>query len=347
MSLFVPRAALLACALLSAVVTESLSAEAVAARVESSLATESKNIRQFALDGRTETYFGSTKPPQVDDHFTVKFAQPVKLRAISVVAGKLTDAVLEISADGEQFSEAAKFIANVAVAEPKEATVQAVRVRVTRAAEQPLALREITIESDPPVATFTYPVEFVIDVSDAPEMKAWAEKAVLACEQAYPMINEELASSGFRPASLIRMTLRKDYRGVAETSGDRILGSVKFFTEHPDDIGAMVHETVHVVQQYRGRGNPGWLVEGVADYVRFFKYEPEKRRKPDPRRARYDASYQTTADFLGYVTAKYDLQLVRKLNAAMREGSYKEEMFKEMTGKTVQELGEEWQATLR
>ncbi len=38
----------------------------------------------------------------------------------------------------------------------------------------------------------------------------------------------------------------------------------------------MVHETVHCVQRYRGRGNPGWLVEGVADYVRFFKYEPKK-----------------------------------------------------------------------
>ena len=38
----------------------------------------------------------------------------------------------------------------------------------------------------------------------------------------------------------------------------------------------MIHETCHVVQRYRGRGNPGWLVEGVADYVRFFVYEPGK-----------------------------------------------------------------------
>ena len=51
---------------------------------------------------------------------------------------------------------------------------------------------------------------------------------------------------------------------------------MKYFKANPDDIGAMVHETVHCVQLYRGRGNPGWLVEGVADYVRFFKYEPGK-----------------------------------------------------------------------
>ena len=36
----------------------------------------------------------------------------------------------------------------------------------------------------------------------------------------------------------------------------------------------MVHETVHCVQQYRTRNNAHWLVEGIADYIRFFKYEP-------------------------------------------------------------------------
>jgi len=59
---------------------------------------------------------------------------------------------------------------------------------------------------------------------------------------------------------------------VAATAGDRITGSVQFFKAHPDDLGAMIHETVHVVQHYqRRRNNPSWLVEGVADYVRFFE----------------------------------------------------------------------------
>jgi hypothetical protein len=122
---------------------------------------------------------------------------------------------------------------------------------------------------------------------------------------------------------------------------------VKFFKDHPDDVGAMVHETAHVVQHYRGRGNPGWLVEGVADYVRFFKFEPGNLGRIDANRARYNSSYRVTAAFLAYVTEKYDRELVLKLNKLMREGNYREEIFKDLTGKTVQELDEEWRETLK
>jgi len=97
----------------------------------------------------------------------------------------------------------------------------------------------------------------------------------------------------------------------------------------------------------RRPGNPGWLVEGVADYIRFFKYEPGKIGRLNVERARYDRSYRVTAAFLAYVTEKYDKHLVRKLNQAMRAGEYKEEMFKDLTGKTVQELDEEWRTALR
>ena len=135
--------------------------------------------------------------------------------------------------------------------------------------------------------------------------------------------------------------------GVAAASGTHITGSVKFFKDHPDDVGAMVHETAHVVQRYRSPNNPGWLVEGVADYVRYVKFEPDKPRRIDPDRARYNGSYGVTAAFLAYVTKTYDAQLVLKLNQAMREGKYTEAIFERLTGKTVQILDEEWRATLR
>jgi hypothetical protein len=108
----------------------------------------------------------------------------------------------------------------------------------------------------------------------------------------------------------------------------------------------MVHETVHCVQLYRGRNNPGWLVEGVADYIRFFKYEPMKPRALKPEQAKYDGSYRVTAAFLAFVTEKYDKEIVRKLNKAMREGTYKEEIWKTVTGKTVEELNQDWRASL-
>ena len=59
-------------------------------------------------------------------------------------------------------------------------------------------------------------------------------------------------------------------------------------------------------------------------------------------RARYDGNYRITGNFLNWVTAKYDRDIVRKLNAAARESRYTENLWKEYTGHTVQELGDEW-----
>jgi hypothetical protein len=182
-------------------------------------------------------------------------------------------------------------------------------------------------------------------------MKPWADKVARLCETWYSRLNDELKSDGFKPATQISMALKSSYNGVAATSGTRITGSVKFFKDHPEDLGAMIHETCHVIQSYGGGGgrrsrNPGWLVEGVTDYVRFFVYEPGKAGPVNRRRAHYNDSYRTTATFLAYVAKKYDQELVLKLNKLMREGKYKEDVFKELTGKTVQELDEEWLASL-
>ena len=81
--------------------------------------------------------------------------------------------------------------------------------------------------------------------------------------------------------------------------------------------------------------------------MRWFKYEPEKNRpRVNPARAKYTDSYRTTAAFLNYVTDAHDKDVVKKLNAAMRDGKYREELWKEYTGKTVDELWAEYVKTL-
>jgi hypothetical protein len=322
------------------------------ATMESNQKSGNSQIRQFAFDGNDDTYFASENNAVKDDHLTVVFDNPIAIKSISITSGKsdgenkLTAAVVAVSDDGKSFEEIAKFADGAARAELKDRKVKAVRVQVAEPHEHPLVIREITIDAEPKVAAFKYPIEVVVDVADAPEMQEWADNVARICERAYPMINVELASDGYKPPHFVTMRLSSDYRGVAATSGTRIIGSVKFFKDHPDDVGAMVHEMCHVVQRYRRRGNPGWLVEGVADYVRFFKFEPGNIGPINVARARYDRSYRVTAAFLAYATDKYDKDLVRKLNHSMREGKYKEEMFKELTGKTVQELDEEWRLSL-
>ena len=119
-------------------------------------------------------------------------------RAGRTASDTLDAGVLEFSADGKTFSEPAKFADGEARAEAKGKEVLAVRVRPAAGQSHPLAVREFAVDSDPPVATFAYPVEFVVDVSDAPEMKGWAEEVARLCERWYPRLNEELKSDGLQ-----------------------------------------------------------------------------------------------------------------------------------------------------
>ena len=112
---------------------------------------------------------------------------------------------------------------------------------------------------------------------------------------------------------------------------------------------------VHVVQNYwrprRDRASsptPGWLIEGIPDYIRWFLYEPQLKGAEittgNLAGAKYDGSYRVSGNFLDWVTRTYDKEIIRKLNAAAREGRYTEELWKDLTGKTVKELGEEWKS---
>jgi hypothetical protein len=324
----------------------------VAATVETTLATDGGDIRQFAFDGDPDTCFVSARDAGSGDHFTLLFDRPVAVTALEATTGRpqggdrLDTGTLEVSADGKTFEELTKFADGVARARPAGQQVQAVRLRPGADLKHPLAIREIVIKSEPAVAVFQYPIEIKVDAAAAPDLKEWGERAARVCERQYPMICETLRSDGFKPRRMLRLRLT-GYDGVARAGGASIEASARYFKRHPDDVGAMVHETVHCVQAYRGGNNPSWLVEGIADYIRFFKYEPGKLGPVDAKRAHYDGSYRVTAAFLAFVSDRYDKDLVRKLNAALRAGTYKDDVFKDWTGKTLKALDEEWRASLR
>jgi hypothetical protein len=320
--------------------------------ITTSLPTAGANIRQFAFDGTDATHFAGGPTMKRDDHLTLTFDRPVSVRSLTVTTGRatgddrLTAGVVEWSADGKAFDSSAKFTDGKASGDGAGKWVRAIRIRATEDSDRPLVVREIAIASIPAVIPFRFPVEFTLDVSDAPDMKEWAEAVVRVCERQYPMICTELASDGFTPPTRISMTFKNDYKGVAAAGGNRITGSVKYFKDHPKDVGAMVHETAHCVQSYRKRGLPGWLVEGIADYIRFWKYEPGTAGRLNPDRAQYNASYRTSAAFLAFVSDKYDPKLVTKLNAALRAGTYDTDLWKTLTGKPVEELNQEWRRSL-
>ena len=320
--------------------------------VESSLPSAPGHVRQLAFDADAASYFASGRNAAKADHLTLTFDNPVSLTSVTVVTGRtdggdaLGAGVLEASSDGTAFEELAKLTNGKATAPGMGRRVKALRVRPAADFTHPLVVREFTIDSDPQVVTFRYPIEFTLDVTDAPEMQAWGDKVVRVCERQYPSLCDDLASTGYRPPTEIRLVMKKDYDGVAAAGGGRITGSVKYFKQRPNDIGAMVHETAHCVQNYRARGLPGWLVEGIADYERCWKYEPGTARPLNPDRAQYNGSYQISAAFLAYVRDTYDYRAVTKLNAALRANKYDPAIWKELTGKPVEELNQEWRRSL-
>ena len=171
----------------------------------------------------------------------------------------------------------------------------------------------------------------------------------------YPLIIHALRMEGDPVAKDVKIVVTYAYNGVAatgnsgfggENTGARISVSAKYALAHPNDLGMIVHEMVHVVQSYPNY-NPVWLVEGIADWVRWFNYEAlAKRPKPSPAKARARDSYQTTGAFLYWVSTHYDINLVPKLNRAFKERAYKESLFQDYTGKTLDQLDAEWRKTL-
>jgi hypothetical protein len=187
----------------------------------------------------------------------------------------------------------------------------------------------------------------VVDVNGAPEYKEWGIKAANYALKWYPELDKHLPSDGFTPPREFGIVIR-EAKGVAYTSGTTITINVGYLKNHTDDLGMVAHELVHVIQHYRGRGNPGWLVEGIADYMRYFVVEPgAKNARFNPERSSYKNGYQPAAAMLNYIEKQKGPGIVVKLNQIMREGKFKPDTFKEITGYEPDELWTDFKASLK
>ncbi len=73
------------------------------------------------------------------------------------------------------------------------------------------------------------------------------------------------------------------------------------------------------------------------------KFEPQHfHPRINIQRATYHDAYQTTACFLGWVANHYDSTIVTKLNDAARFGRYKNDLFRQYCGKSVDALWAEF-----
>lgn len=168
-----------------------------------------------------------------------------------------------------------------------------------------------------------------------------SQKLIDTYFKVYPELVKKYNKKATRKVTFI---IDPTYDGVAGTSNNRVVFSTKYMTSHPGDIDVVTHEVMHIVQSYGGKsGMPGWLTEGIADYVRYASGVdnagagwslPKFSEKQS-----YTNSYRITARFLVWLENSGQKGIVKKLDLAGRDKTYDNgAIWKKITGKTIDEL---------
>jgi hypothetical protein len=126
-----------------------------------------------------------------------------------------------------------------------------------------------------------------------------------------------------------------------------VMGQISKPGDWNEAIGAVIYSLGIVVEQNH---NPNWLITGIADYYRWFHFEPVEHRPTMSAQSaaghKYSDGFQTTAGFLAYLVKRHDPNLVLKLTAAIRRGRYSDDLWKESTGMSVEDLWAEYVKSL-
>lgn len=307
------------------------------------------NVAQCAFDGDESTAYQSAGPVRANDALTLTLTEPAATSQVRVVVGDETGGslaqglVLELSTDGQNYGISLPIEgAGVTYGLNAPLALQAVRVRATADSDQPLIVRELWLTSQPGVPRIAYPLEVTVD-AQAADLAEWGAMARDEMMLWYPYFAELLAGEAIQPPRHVKMVLR-EMDGVAYASGGEIHGAAKWFRDHPDDVGAMIHELIHVIQSYP-RYDPGWLVEGLDDWARWWIYEPENRRPQARPGGNYTDSYQRTGAFLAWIEAHRAPGLMAKINNAMRLNTYAPELWVRWAGADLDTLWAQYQAS--
>jgi hypothetical protein len=158
----------------------------------------------------------------------------------------------------------------------------------------------------------------------------------------FTVYSEEARKFNQNTAKKVTFIIDPDYKGVAATSGAVTRFNPLWFKKHPQDTDVATHEVMHIVQNYHLGHTPGWLTEGIADYARYIYGINNKAAgwamlDYNPKQS-YKNGYRVTARFLIWLQKNVSKNIVDKLNTALYKGTYSQKTWKQLTGKSVDEL---------
>ncbi|MCM5528632.1 basic secretory family protein [Parasegetibacter sp. NRK P23] len=161
--------------------------------------------------------------------------------------------------------------------------------------------------------------------------------------EVYPMIHERYGKRGGNEGWEVYVRFDPELTNVpAYASDGKLTFSNEWFKKNPNDIGVLTHEAIHLLQKDYQRGVPGWLVEGMADYIRhtYKKIAHEAFPLPaDTKTRNYTDAYRVTARFLNWMEVQSP-GFNDYLHHRMMRERYNEAMIEEKMGMGLDAL---WQ----
>lgn len=148
----------------------------------------------------------------------------------------------------------------------------------------------------------------------------------------------------FNPKAIrtIHFKIDSGYTGVAyaDAKTGMVCYGADYMKKHPKDVDVVTHEVMHIIQNYPS--GPGWVTEGIADYVRHVYGLNNAAtgwalRSPRPGES-YTNGYGTAARLFAWMELRVKKGIVKKLDAAMRSGTYTDGFWVKETGKDMDRL---------
>lgn len=166
------------------------------------------------------------------------------------------------------------------------------------------------------------------------------ENMICTFHTVYPQL-----AARFNPNAPQTVNMRvADIDFIAGASGNNMVYMRQHMLNNPNDTDVVVHEGMHIVQAYTGN-TPGWLTEGIADYVRDSYGLNNAAAGWTLQRYRYGQHYTwgygVVGKFLQWLETHHTADgapIVDQLDQLLRSGNYSQSIWTQWTGNDIDTL---------